>query len=515
MSVSDFLERGALVNPGGVCLRQGAVAITYRDARSWMRRVANTLLAEERGHGCHAAVWCDNDALGFLCSLGVMRAGMAYVPLDTRSAASDHERILAFADVEVLFFQRRYADAVLALRPRLPRLQRLVCLDAALPGVSDLAAWCAGASDGEPSVDVALESTAWLQTGSGTSGDFRMAMMPHRAYHAFVAFCLHWMPDPQAVMLVAAPITHAAGGLAYHVLATGGQLVLIDRAEPRAVLEAIERHRVTKLFLPPTVIYRLLDEPTRAQRDLSSLKFLAWSAAPMSVARLREAIEAFGPVVTQAYGQTEALGISCMRPEEFIIDGHIADDDRLAAAGRPGLPFCRVAIRDAQGCIVGPGVDGEICVRGDQAMTGYYRNPEATAAVLVDGWVHTGDVGHFDDRGYLHIVDRKKDMIISGGFNVYSSEVEQALAAHPAVHEAAVIGVPDDDWGEAVRAVVVKRPATAVTTAELIAWCKQRLGSVKSPKAIDFVDELPRSQRGKILKRVLRDPHWAGRDRQV
>jgi acyl-CoA synthetase (AMP-forming)/AMP-acid ligase II len=167
------------------------------------------------------------------------------------------------------------------------------------------------------------------------------------------------------------------------------------------------------------------------------------------------------------------------------------------------------------GAILPPGATGEICVRGDQVMKGYYKNEAATRAAIVDGWLHTGDIGRFDEAGYLHIVDRRKDMIISGGFNVYSSEVEQALAAHPAVHEAAVIGVPDDDWGEAVRAVVVKRPATAVTAAELIAWCKQRLGSVKSPKAVDFVDELPRSQRGKILKRVLRDPHWAGRDRQV
>ena len=515
MALPDLLERGALVNPDGVCMIREGRRLLYREARSLMRRVANTLLAHGHGAGGHAAVLCGNEPTGFVCSLGVMRAGMAYVPMDWRNSIDDNERILDFGDVELLFFERRFADQARALRARLPQLAGGVSLDAPRAAAPSRASGGAGGGDRVQPVEVEPGSTAWLQTGSGTSGDFRMAMMSHRAYHAFVAFCLVWMPDPEPVMLVAAPITHAGGGLAYHVLATGGRLVLIDKPDPAAVLAAIETHRVTKLFLPPTAIYRLLDDPARTRHDLSSLRYLAYSAAPMNTTRLREAIEAFGPVVAQAYGQTEALGISCMRPDEYLADGGVADDRRLSAAGRPGLPYCRVVVKDAQGRPVAQGVDGEICVRGDQLMSGYYKNPEATASTLRDGWVHTGDIGHFDEDGYLQIVDRKKDMIISGGFNVHSAQVEQVLCGHPAVAECAVIGVPDADWGEAVKAVVVRRPGLRVETAALIDWCRQRLGGVKTPKSIDFVDELPRSQRGKVLKRILREPYWASRERRI
>jgi acyl-CoA synthetase (AMP-forming)/AMP-acid ligase II len=194
----------------------------------------------------------------------------------------------------------------------------------------------------------------------------------------------------------------------------------------------------------------------------------------MAVAKVREAIALFGAVLAQAYGQTEALGIACMSPAEFLVDGRIAPDERLGACGRPALPFCRVAILDDNGARVPTGERGEICVRGDQVMAGYYKNPAATAATIVDGWLHTGDIGHFDAAGYLHIVDRRKDLIISGGFNVHPAEVEQVVAAHPAVYECAVIGVPHEEWGEAVKAVVVLKAGARATAEELIQWCRAR-----------------------------------------
>lgn len=517
MAVCDFLERGARIDPDGVCMVQGPRQWRYREVRALAWRVAHALLRDAGDAAArHAAILCGNDAVGFACSFGIMRAGWAYVPMDFRNSVDDNARILDFGDVEVLFFQAEFAEQVRSLRARLPRLRACVCLDAERPGFASLAQWLADAPDSEPPVEVDLGATAWLQTGSGTSGDFRMAMQPHRAYHAFVAYSLLWLPDPAPVMLVAAPITHAAGGLAYPVLARGGRLVLLERPDPGAMLEAIERHRVTQLFLPPTVIYRLMAHPQLRRFDLSSLRYLAFSAAPMAVAKLREAVALLGPIVAQGYGQTEALGITCMRPDELLgPDGAIAPDARLAACGRPALPFSRVVVKSDDGRILPQGETGEICVRGDQVMTGYYKNEAATRATIVDGWLHTGDIGRFDEQGYLHIVDRKKDMIVSGGFNVYPAEVEQALAEHAAVHEAAVIGVPDDEWGEAVRAVVVLRPGHRASAAELIAHCKRRLGSVKAPKAIDFVSDLPRSPRGKVLKRVLREPHWAGHERRV
>jgi acyl-CoA synthetase (AMP-forming)/AMP-acid ligase II len=267
--------------------------------------------------------------------------------------------------------------------------------------------------------------------------------------------------------------------------------------------------------MPPTVIYRILAQPNVRDFDYSSLRYFIYTAAPMSIDKLRDAIDIFGPVFAQGYGQTEALGIAVMSPEDHFIDGKIAPDSRLSACGRPVLPFCRVTIMDDNNESLPVGKVGEICVRGDQVMTGYYKNPYATREAIVDGWLHTGDVGFMDQEGFLHIVDRKKDMIITGGFNVYGSEVENVISMFEAVQDCAVIGVPDDDWGEAVKAVVQLFPGKSVSVEEIIALCKQRIGSVKAPKSVDFVDDLPRNIRGKVLKRELRERYWKGQKRKI
>ena len=515
MAVTDYLERGALIEPDGPCLLMGERCYTYREVSSLVCRVANGLLAAGYGLGRHAAVLCANDPHGYACTLGIMRAGMTYVPLDFRNSSADNERILDFSDSEVLFYQSGFHEQVEALRPRLPKLRLLVCIDRRMGEAPGLQEWAAAFAESEPRVQVPAEAIAWLQAGSGTTGDFRMAMMSHRAYHAFVAFQQIWLPDPAPVMLVAAPITHAAGGLSYQVLARGGRLVLLEKPDPQAVLRTIEEQRITQVFLPPTVIYRLLEQPNVREFDYGSLEYLIYSAAPMSVEKLKLALEVFGPVMAQAYGQTEVLGIANMTPAEHHAGGKVAPDARLSACGRPGLPFCKVAIMGEGNEPLPRGEAGEICVRGDQVMSGYYKNPIATRATIIDGWAHTGDIGFFDEEGYLHIVDRKKDMVISGGFNVYPAEVEQVIASFDAVRECAVIGVPDAEWGEVVKAVVELSPGRTLSAQEIIARCRERLGSVKAPKSVDFVVELPRNVRGKVLKRVLRDEYWKGRQRRV
>jgi acyl-CoA synthetase (AMP-forming)/AMP-acid ligase II len=240
-----------------------------------------------------------------------------------------------------------------------------------------------------------------------------------------------------------------------------------------------------------------------------------YGAAPMSVEKLKKAITVFGPVMTGGYGQTEApASISYMTPEEHFIDGKLAPDERLSSVGRPNA-LVRVAILDDSNAVVEPGATGEICVRGDLVMKGYYKAPDKTAETIVDGWLHTGDVGYLDGEGYLHITDRKKDMIISGGFNVYPGEVEQVLWSLPAVQDCAVIGVPDDKWGEAVKAVVELNAGHTATAEELIALCKEKLGSVKAPKTVDFIAALPRSAAGKVLKKDLRQTYWTGQQRKI
>jgi acyl-CoA synthetase (AMP-forming)/AMP-acid ligase II len=290
----------------------------------------------------------------------------------------------------------------------------------------------------------------------------------------------------------------------------------VTKPDPALMLAAIPKHRVTELFLPPTVIYRLLDIPDLGRKvDFSSLKYFMYGAAPMSVEKLKLALEVIGPRMMGGYGQTEApASISYLPPGEHFDGGQLASDERLASVGRPN-PLIRVEIMNDANEILPQGATGEICVRGDLVMKGYYKAPEKTAETIVDGWLHTGDIGHLDAEGYLHITDRKKDMIISGGFNVYPSEVEQVIWSHPAVQDCAVIGVPDEQWGEAVKAVVELNAGQSVTAEELISLCKARLGSVKAPKSVDFVDSLPRSPVGKVLKKDLRARYWQDSNRRI
>jgi acyl-CoA synthetase (AMP-forming)/AMP-acid ligase II len=344
-------------------------------------------------------------------------------------------------------------------------------------------------------------------------------MNTHRSYQAafmHVMFACHYPDSQRPVNMAAAPMTHTTGLLSMPATARGGAVVVLSKPDPALMLGAIAKHRVTELFLPPTVIYRLLDIPDLGSKvDFSSLKYLMYGAAPMSVEKLKLAIQVIGPVLMGGYGQTEAPGsIAYLTPDEHLVAGAVAPDERLSSVGRPN-PMVHVEIMDDQNRILPQGETGEICVKGDLVMKGYYKAPEKTAETIVNGWLHTGDMGHIDAEGCLHITDRKKDMIISGGFNVYPVQVEQVLWSHPAVQDCAVIGVPDPKWGEAVKAVVELNQGMSVSAEELIALCKDKLGSVMTPKTVDFVAQLPRSPAGKVLKKDLRAAYWQNADRQI
>jgi acyl-CoA synthetase (AMP-forming)/AMP-acid ligase II len=304
--------------------------------------------------------------------------------------------------------------------------------------------------------------------------------------------------------LALAPLTHAAGVLCFPVLALGGRIVVMPKPDIGRFLALVEEERITHTFLPPTLIYMLLGHEDVQKTDLSSLQCFWYGAAPMSTARLQEALEVIGPVMAQLFGQSEApMMVSMLAPaEHFDGDGTVATR-RLASAGRPA-PLVQVGIMDSHGTLLETGERGEIVVKSSLVMAGYYKDAEATAQASRFGWHHTGDVGYLDDEGYLFIVDRLKDMIITGGFNVYSAEVEQALMQHPAVRDCAVIGLPDEKWGERVEAVVELKPGEAVELPVLIAFVKERIGSVKAPKRITLSPELPRSRVGKVLKAEVR-----------
>ena len=339
----------------------------------------------------------------------------------------------------------------------------------------------------------------------GTTGRPKGVMLTNANLETMTALTLMGYPfGGRPTYLALAPLTHAAGVLCFPVLALGGEIVIMRAPDVGGFLGLVERHRVTHTFLPPTLIYMVLGHEALATTDLSSLQCFWYGAAPMSAARLEEALTRIGPVMAQLFGQTEApMMISMMPPaDHFGADGSPVRE-RLSSAGRPA-PLVQVAILDEDGREVAGGERGEICVRGSLVMAGYYKNPEATAEAGRHGWHHTGDIGFLDDDGFLHIVDRAKDMIISGGFNVYSTEVEQALLAHPDVQDCAVIGVPDEKWGERVVAVVQPYAGGSADPDDVRAFVRERIGGVKAPKEVLVWDDLPRSKVGKVLKTDIR-----------
>ncbi|GAB3627966.1 AMP-dependent synthetase [Pandoraea terrae] len=517
MAIIDFFDRGWRINPHGIAYIQNDRNYSFQEVGELSCRIANGLIAAGFAKEAKAAVWADNDVTAWICALGLWRAGLAYIPTNGRSTPAENQFVLDFFDCEVLFFQQAFAPAIEAVRASLPKVKLWVCIDADLAWAPSLATWSAGQPTTMPLVDYDMDDVVTLSATGGTTGAPKGVMNTHRVFQTYFAQYMMAFPyvAERPVNLAAAPMTHTAGMLSLPCTARGGTVVVLTKPDPALLLGAIAKHRVTEFFLPPTVIYRLLDIPGIEKQDFSSLKYFLYGAAPMSVEKLKRAIGVFGPVMSGGYGQTEAAAsIAYLTPAEHFVEGEVASDERLSSVGRPN-PLIRVEIMNDQGEMLPQGETGEICVRGDLVMKGYYKAPDKTAETIVDGWLHTGDIGHIDADGYLHITDRKKDMIISGGFNVYPSEVEQVIWAHPAVQDCAVIGVPDEKWGEAVKAVVELNAGHSVSAEELVALCKEKLGSVKAPKSVDFVAALPRSTVGKVLKKDLRERYWHDQQRKI
>jgi len=513
MAIIDFFDRGWRTNPTGAAYIQNDRRYSFTEIGELSCRIANALLAEGLAAGAKGAVWSDNDVTAWTCTLGLWRANLCWIPIGPRNPAQENLLILDRFDCEILFFQKSFAPVIEQLRPSLPRIRLWICIE------DELAAWSDKHVSDCPQVGCDLDDVVALSPTGGTTGEPKGVMNTHRSLQTF---CAHFMiscpydAEHPPVNLAAAPMTHSAGLLSLPCTARGGTVVVVTKPDPALMLSLIQTHKVTEFFLPPTVIYRLLDIPDLAGKvDFSSLKYFLYGAAPMSVEKLKLAIKTFGPVMTGGYGQTECpLSISLLPPREHLVGSDLAGDERLSSVGRPS-PLIRVEIMDGDNRILARGETGEICVRGDLVMKGYYKAEAKTAETIIDGWLHTGDIGHVDAEGYLHITDRKKDMIISGGLNIYPNEIEQVIWSHPSVQDCAVIGVPHAEWGEAVKAVVELNAGCSASAEEIVALCKQKLGPIKAPKSVDFVDALPRSTVGKVLKKDLRKRYWQTVDRKI
>jgi fatty-acyl-CoA synthase len=355
------------------------------------------------------------------------------------------------------------------------------------------------------------DDLATLNYTGGTTGKSKAAVRRQRAHAAMWRAILADFELPQTPRyLAAAPISHVGGTKVTPVLLRGGTVLLMKRFDPAIFLNTVRRERISMSLLVPTMIYALLDEPELASTDLSSLELLLYGASPMSPTRLIEGMERIGPVFSQLYGQTECYPISLLRKAD-----HDARHPELFASCGSPIGSTEVCLLDGDGRPVNPGESGEICVRASHAMEGYWQRDELTRETIVDGWVHTSDIARADDRGHLFIVDRKKDMIVSGGFNVYPREIEDVLTTDPAVAMAAVIGIPDAKWGEAVMAVVVPRPGAAIDSDRLTRLVKTHKGTQCAPKRVEVVSALPLTALGKVDKKALRAPHWPASGRQV
>ncbi len=504
MRIVDYLDKGASLGPERPCLTMAGASLSYADVQRRTYNVARALARDGIAVGQHVAILSDNDPVSFTCVLALSRAGLVWCPINPRNEVSENAHVLDLFDCAALFFQANFTDLVAAMRPSLPRLTLYICIDGVTDFAPSLAEWMLSA-DNTPTDIAPAGPLAMIAGTGGTTGSPKGVMLTDANLEAMTALTLIGFPfRGRPVYLAMAPLTHAAGVLTFPIFALGGEVVIMPKADLGAFLDLLARHRVTHTFLPPTLIYMLLDDAQLATTDLSSLQCFWYGAAPMSTARLTEALVRIGPVMAQFFGQTEApMMISMLPPDEhFLADGTIAIG-RLASAGRPG-PLVQVATADPAGNLLPRGETGEIVVRGALVMAGYYKNPAATAEADANGWHRTGDIGFIDADDYLFIVDRAKDMIISGGFNVYSAEVEQALAVHPAVRDSAVVGLPDAKWGERVCAVVELRPGVTATAAEILLATKALIGSIKAPKQIYIWPDLPRSKVGKVLKREIR-----------
>lgn len=522
MNFGIYLARSATYWPNKAAVIFQDQVLTYRALEERSNRLAHALQSLGLKKGDRVAIVSPNRPEIVVAECAFYKLGLVKVALNSRLSPQELEDALTNAEPQACLVGPAHRAVVQGLRARLPSLQHAIAWDCS---EADLASgWLDGqALEAQGAcqhihVDLEPQDLAVLHYTSGSTGKLKAAMqtMGNRMTSLRKVIMGRMQSNGDDVMLLVGPITHASGMFIQAMLFQGVTILLLDRFHPAELLEAIEKHRVTMTFMVPAMIHALLAEPSIRSRDLSSLRLLSYGAAPMSPARILEAWKAFGPVLAQGYGAGETTG--------GVISLSIADHARAISGEKPqllsacGRAFCESELQvlnDAGLPVQGDEI-GEICVRGPDVFAGYWRAPEVSQAAFdAQGWLRTGDLARVDDEGYIYIVDRRKEMLVSGGFNIYPTEIESVLAQHPAVYEVCVVGVPDDHWGEVVKAVVVLRQGAQASAQDIIDFCKDRLADFKKPRSVDFVTELPKNSNGKLSRKDVRERYWQGRDRKV
>ena len=513
-TLRDMINDNALRYRDKTAFKFEAESYTFGQVNRRINSLTNALADLGIGKGDRVGILAYNCPRYFEL-FGLAKAGRVCVPLNCRSMGRELSYLINHSELSALVLESDFIDVVDSVREELKGVREFICLDGAAQTMRSYEQLIEGYPPDEPTDDVEPDDPCALFYTSGTTGWPKGAIHTHSSLVAEASIA-HRGLSPDDTVLCVMPFFHVGGSAAHMIpaFAAGATMVVHRRFDEALVLETIEREKVSYVFLVPTMILRLLEHPAFDDYDLSSLRAVGYTGAPMPVDALRRGIARFGEVFFQELGQTETLGMTVLRREEHKLDGSPKILRRLESVGKP-LREGELRIVDDDGKDVPRGEPGEIVARSDRIMQGYWRMPEETASTLRDGWLCTGDVGRMDADGYVYLVDRKKDMIISGGENIYSREVEEVLYMHPAVLEAAVVGVPDEKWGESVKAIVVLRRGAGASQEEIIDFCREHLASYKKPGSVEFWSELPKTGSGKIKKDEIREPYWEGYQRRI
>jgi acyl-CoA synthetase (AMP-forming)/AMP-acid ligase II len=513
MSFAEIMRKGRQTFGDNVVVTFEGRNQTYTQMWDRACRLANALRDLGLQPGDRVAILADNQLEFVEQATALALAGLVRCPLYVMNTAPTNTYMLNLVGASAILVQGRYAADINALRDEVPSLRHLIVNGdgADVEGSLDYETLIAEASSEDPDGPFDLDADHIIRFSAGTTGRPKGIVHSVRGWLAMShEFNLSLPPSTEDdSYLVASPMSHAAGLDLWDILATGGRYVILPGFEPKQYLDTIESERITRTMLVPTMIQMVAEVPGAYDRDLSSVKGISYGAAPITERALREGLRLWGNVMYQFYGQSEVLPGTVLVPADHHLEGDERLVGRLRSAGRPS-PSVTVTIRDENDVVLAPGEVGEICIASPAQMKAIWGDPEATAARFTpDGAVRTRDMGYLDEDGFLFIVDRKEDMIISGGFNIWPLEVENALAEHPDVREVAVVGVPDEKWGESVFAVVKLAEGAQVSEQELIDWGRERVGSVKKPRSLRIVDEsLPKSVVGKLMRRQVRELYW-------
>ncbi|MFH1481218.1 MAG: long-chain-fatty-acid--CoA ligase [Pseudomonadota bacterium] len=518
MRIGDLVTRAAKYSPDKPASVYRDTYLTYKELNHRVNRVGNAILNTGLGKEDRIGIICHNSHFYQEIFFGTSKTGAVITTINWRLSPRELEFIINDAEVKLLFVSDRFWPQVEAIREKLPTVKEIIMIGNKVPGTIDYHDFISSSSEDEIHIEMDPDDTFWQLYTSGTTGRPKGVMLTHRnlyndTQHNIIGNGLN-REDASWVLVL--PMFHIALKIIIIIAYVQGTCVFVDRFDLKEICESIERERCTYLYLGPTMWQWFMDYPDRGKYDLSSLKYAGYSTAPMPPVIIKRLMKEFPEITFFAtYGLTEAgSSLTILPSDQHVLNGPDHVVRRLGSLGRP-MTGVDVRVVDEQGRDCPPGVIGEIIGRGPNIMKGYWKLPEETRNTLKGGWLYTGDMGYWDEYGYVYMADRKKDMIISGGENVYPNEVERVIRELEGVVDVAVIGVPDDRWGEAVKAITIKAPGSDLTQEDVIKYCAQNIAGYKKPKSVDFVTDLPRSSTGKVLKRILREKYWEGRERRV